>query len=110
MFDELAPEVIFGGEGVVCRAAQREIRRAMIAAWRKRFQVVKLETMGLGATRSVRVHVATAVPVAFEDGAADGGGNVTHAPAAPALRDPRILCGHCGNECMLALVHRCDCE
>ncbi|HSU39916.1 MAG TPA: hypothetical protein VLJ38_10110 [Polyangiaceae bacterium] len=44
-----APEVFFGGEGVMCRAAQREIRRAVIAALRKGFQVVKLEVMRLGA-------------------------------------------------------------
>jgi hypothetical protein len=107
VFDELAPEVFFGGQGIVCRTAQGEIRRAVIAALGKRFQVVKLQALRLGTTRSVRVNVTTAVTVALEDGAADGGGNVTH---APALRDPRILCGHCGNECMLALVHRCDCE
>src|SRR4051812_29492871 len=49
-FNELASEVFFGGEGIVCCAAQREIRRAVIAALGKWFQVMKLETMGLGAT------------------------------------------------------------
>src|SRR4051812_49732512 len=37
--------------------------------------------MGLRATRSVCIKVATAVAVALENGAADGGGNVATAPA-----------------------------
>jgi len=75
VFDELASEVFFGSESIVRCAAHGEIRRAMIAALGKRFQVVKFEAMGFGATRSVRVKVATAVAVALEDAAADGGGN-----------------------------------
>jgi hypothetical protein len=85
VFDELASEVLFRGESVMCRAAQREIRHAVLAARGKRFQVVKLETMRLGATRSVSVKVATAIAVALEDGAADGGGDVTPAPARVRL-------------------------
>jgi len=40
LFDELAPEVFLGGEASMRRAAQGEIRRAVIAARRKRVQVM----------------------------------------------------------------------
>ena len=42
---------------------------------------MKLKAMGFGSTRPARVKVATAVAVTLEDGAADGGGDVTSAPA-----------------------------
>jgi len=89
VFDELAPEVFFRGECIVRRTAQGQVRHAVSAAGGKRFQVVKLEAMGLDATRSVRVQVATAVAVALEDVAADGGGHVT--PALAALARVRLL-------------------
>ena len=81
VFDEFAAEVLFGGKRIVCRAAQSEIRGAVIAAQGKWFEVVKLEAMRLAATGSVRVEVGTTGAVALEDGATDGGGNVTPAPA-----------------------------
>jgi hypothetical protein len=64
VFDELAPEVFLGGEAIVRRAAQGEIRGMVIAVPGKGFQVVKFEAMGLGTARSVRGKVATAVAVA----------------------------------------------
>lgn len=64
----------------MCCAAQGQIRRNVLPAGRKGYDVVKLEAVRLGATYSC-ADVGTAAAVALEDGAADGGGDVTSAPA-----------------------------
>ena len=58
---EFAPEVFFGGERIVRRAAQREIRGTVIAARGKWFEVVKLEAMVL----ALALPVALALPLGF---------------------------------------------
>jgi hypothetical protein len=88
VLDEVAPEVLFGGEGIACGAAHTEVRNVMLTARGERLQVVKLEVVRFNATLSRRRGIATSVVVSLEDGAANRGGNV---PPAPALKDPRIV-------------------
>jgi hypothetical protein len=79
--DELSPEVLLGGEGVVCAAAQREVFLRVLAAPREGPEVVELEAVSFGAASSQGVGVSAARFVPLEDGAANDGGDVSTAPA-----------------------------
>jgi hypothetical protein len=86
-------KVEFGGEGVVGRASQREVRLAVFPAFRKRFTVVKLEIVRLLATMASRVDVSAARSIPLEDRAPNTSWDVT-GPAMglgcrPEIRDER---------------------
>ena len=80
-FDELATEVLFGGEGVVRRAAQREVVCGVLPALCKWLDVVELEAMGFGASLFGVVDVAAAGAVTLVDGPANVRGDMAPAPA-----------------------------
>jgi hypothetical protein len=79
--DELTPEVLFGGQSVVGRAAQREIRSVVLASCGKRLQMVEFEPVRFVALRAGRIDERAAPAVPLVDGATNGGGNVSPAPA-----------------------------
>jgi phage terminase large subunit-like protein len=79
--DELSPEVLLGGEGVVCVAAQREVFLCVLAVPRDGPEVVELEAVSFGAASSQGVGVSAARFVALEDSTTDRGGDVSTAPA-----------------------------
>jgi hypothetical protein len=85
---QLTSEVLFGGEGVVRRAAQSEVSSQMWAVPGERLEVVELQATDLGAAFTARIHVRTAAAIAPIDLAAHGGGDV----AAPS-RCGAALCG-----------------
>ena len=58
--DDLASEVVFGVEGVVGGATQREIRDVVLWPHGERHSVVKLEEMRLRAARAAVVMVSAA--------------------------------------------------
>lgn len=67
--DSLGPEVLFGGESVVCRAAQCEVGFGVLASASVGDEMVKFETMRLATLLSVGVDVGATCTVALEDGA-----------------------------------------
>ena len=78
----LAPEVFFGRQGVVRRAAQGQVGCDVGSASCERLQVVKLEVACLSATFSVRIDVTAASAIAPEHFASLGCGDMsTPAPA-----------------------------
>jgi hypothetical protein len=81
VFDEVAAEIHFGGESIVCTAAQREIRGRVLAAQSEWFQMMKLEALRLGAASPARVDVAAAPFVTQKHSTPHGGGDVTPALA-----------------------------
>lgn len=81
LLNHLAPEVFLRRQRIVRRAAERQVGCSVIPASSKRLDVVKLEAMDFGTLPSVHVDVTAAVANSREDGAPDGGGNVTSAPA-----------------------------
>jgi hypothetical protein len=80
-FDELSSEVLLSGEGVVGTAAEREIGLGVLAPLRECRHMVELDAVSFGATPSRGVGVSAAPFVALEDGAPDGSGDVSAAPA-----------------------------
>ena len=70
--DDLASEVVFGVEGVVGGATQREIRDVVLWPHGEWHSMVKLEEMRLRAARAAVVDVSAAWTIAFDDGAAQG--------------------------------------
>ena len=80
-FDELATEVLFGGEGVVRRAAQREVVCGVLPAFCKWLEVVELEAMRFATTLVCVVDVAAASAVSLEDRPTNVRGDVSPALA-----------------------------
>jgi hypothetical protein len=84
--DEVSAEFLLGSEGVVRAAAQREVFLRVRAALGEGPQVVELEAVRFPAAPARGVGIRAAPLVALEDGAPDGRGDVS---TAPALRAPR---------------------
>jgi hypothetical protein len=79
--DEPSAEILFRGEGVVRTAAEREVGFGVLATQCEGLQVVQVDAPGFMASPSRGVGVGAASLVALEDGPADGGGDVSAAPA-----------------------------
>jgi hypothetical protein len=84
-FDELRPKLLFRGEQVMGPAAQREISRLVLATSSKRLQMVKLEAARFTTTLTRGVDVRAARGVALKYLAANGGGDISSAPARNLL-------------------------
>jgi hypothetical protein len=78
--DELRAEVLLGSQGVVRRATKREIGCSVLATQCEGLQVVELEAVCFPAALPRAVNVRAAPLVALEDGAADGGWDISPAP------------------------------
>jgi hypothetical protein len=87
LLDVRATEVLFRLQRVVSGTSQCQVRSEIRAALGERLDVMQLQVARLAAAPALRVDVAAATAITFEDLAPFGCGNVS---AALALEAPRI--------------------